>query len=243
MATTLVAPASSVVAADGAASQMVSFTAVGPSGILSAVNPAVYVAAGATFSEALGAQATVNGTGSAGQWVSWSSAGAIQLGNGASTTNASGTATIPARIGSLAGGATATATVCAWVDVCANFQAVGVAASSQAVQVESGGAQSVAAGGQAAPVAAQVSDGAGHGVAGATVTVYQTVSAVDVACPTRGRCPAQPVLQSSVSTAISDGNGQIEVVPLMVSGVAAETKLLLTVGTQGTANATVQLQP
>jgi hypothetical protein len=247
MATTTVTPllagATSVVAADGAASQLVNFTATGPSGSLNAVNPALYVAAGATFSEGLAAQTTVNGTGSQGQWVSWSSSGAIQLGYGASTTNALGVATIQANMGPLPAGATASATVCAWVSVCANFQVEGVAASALALEVESGGSQQVAEGVAAVPVVAQVTDGAGHAVAGATVAVYQTVSAVNVACPTRGRCPAQPVLQSTSSTAISDGNGQVAVAPLMGSGVPTETRLLLTVGTQGTASATVQSQP
>lgn len=114
--------------------------------------------------------------------------------------------------------------------MCAAFQAVGVGPDALRVQVVSGtGAVSGAA---PSLVVLQAIDTAGHAVAGASVTVYQTASEA-VACPSRGRCPAAPVVASGTSTAVSDVAGLVRVLPVVWAGGAGVTHLAASVGTQG----------
>ncbi len=82
----------------------------------------------------------------------------------------------------------------------------------------------------------QVTDGAGHAVAGAAVRVYQTATAL-VDCPSLGRCPAAPVLASLVTVMSTDADGAVSVQPLVVPGVATRTELLFSAGTSGAASA------
>ena len=107
----------------------------------------------------------------------------------------------------------------------------------------SGGQQAVTGGATPAPVTAWVSDGAGHSVAGAAVTVYQTVTALTLDCPPQGRCPAQPVLASKVTVATTDENGLVSVMPLMVTGSATSTQMAFSVGSAGFATARVTSRP
>jgi hypothetical protein len=210
---------------------------------LNATNPRTFVAAGASFPAQLAVAAYFNGVAAAGLPVSWSAEGAMLLSGTTTTTDSSGGSSMQAAIGPLASGATASATACAWVSVCATFFATGVAIPELEIQVVSGGAQTVPLGTPANPVTARVSDGAGHPVAGAAVTVYQEALGVAAPCPRLGRCPAAPVLRSGTSSLNSDAHGLVSVSPLTVSGVRTETRVLLTVGTQGTAAADIVVQP
>jgi len=99
--------------------------------------------------------------------------------------------------------------------------------------VVSGAGQAVALGGTFAPVVVRVTDGSGDPVAGAAVSIYQTVDAAEMACPARGPCPIAPVLAASTASAVSDGNGLISVVPMQVAGVGEVTNVAVTAGTQG----------
>jgi hypothetical protein len=103
------------------------------------------------------------------------------------------------------------------------------------VTVVSGAGQSVTATGTLAPVVVMVTDAAGHPVAGATVSVYQTVEP-GAACPARGRCPAEAVVEQGQTSGVSDADGLLSVTPLQESGVAEVTNIVVTTGTQGFAS-------
>jgi hypothetical protein len=75
------------------------------------------------------------------------------------------------------------------------------------------------------------------------VQIFQTVDAWQPACPDRGRCPIAPVLASSQSSAVSDANGLLTIVPQQISGVAETTNLAAATGTQGFISLTLQKQP
>jgi hypothetical protein len=109
---------------------------------------------------------------------------------------------------------------------------VGVDGAALQVAVVSGAGQSVPATWALVPVVVQVTDGAGHAVAGATVSVYQTVEP-GAACSGRGRCPAEAVVAQAQSSGVSDVDGMVSVTPLQQSGVAEVTNMVVTVGTQG----------
>jgi hypothetical protein len=109
--------------------------------------------------------------------------------------------------------------------------------------VVSGAGQAVALGGAFAPVVVRVTDGAGNPVVGAAVSIYQTVDAAEMACPTRGRCPIAPVLAASTASAISDANGLVSVAPMQVAGVGEVTNLAMAAGTQGFVSLALTLGP
>jgi hypothetical protein len=160
------------------------------------------------------------------------------MGSGVTLSDATGLATTTTTIGPVAAGVQVTGTACAWIRVCAGFAAQGVAAADLRVEVVGGAGQAVAVDATLAPVAVQVTDGAGHGVAGAVVRVYQVVEA-GVTCAGQGRCPAQAVLDHGQSEFVSDVDGRVSFGPLQRSGQAEVTNLVVTAGTQGFASFTL----
>ena len=128
--------------------------------------------------------------------------------------------------------------VCLAALICAHFQATGSAASTWQVQTGGGGVQAGTGGAALAPVMVTIVDGSGHTIAGAAVTVVQTVTERTVVCPTLGRCPAAPVLASGTASATSDINGHITITPITitpitVNDVATVTNIAVSSGTSG----------
>jgi hypothetical protein len=117
--------------------------------------------------------------------------------------------------------------------MCAGFSAVAVDAPALRLAVVSGAGQTVPVTGTFAPVVVQVTDTAGHPVAGAAVTVHQTVDEAEMSCPAAGRCAVAPVLGSAVTTAVSDADGLVSVAPMQMPGVAEVTNIAVATGTQG----------
>jgi hypothetical protein len=212
--------------------QLASFNAVARS--IAAVQPAAeYVAAGATVAWAPQMTVVEDGAPAAGVVVTWTGAGGLAVSLATSVAGAAGVAQGSAVAGSLAAGVQATGQACAWTTVCASFSAVGVDPSAWRLTVVGGAAQAIALSGTFAPVVLLVTDGQGDPVAGAAVAVHQTVDAAEGACPSRGPCPAAPVLGASATTAVSDANGQVSVTPMQVEGVAEVTNVAAAAGTQG----------
>jgi hypothetical protein len=205
--------------------------------------PQMYIAEGATVAETLSLSAIENGTAAVGDVVSWTGGSGFVVSATSSTTDADGAASAQAMVGPLTGGSSATASGCVWTTVCAQFTATAVAAAVWQVAVVNGGNQSVSGGAALNPVVVQVTDGSGHALPGATVTVGQTVRAFDASCPVEGRCPAGAVLASSESSGISDAHGEVPVTPMVVPGVATTTSLAFSAGLQGFATAVVSSSP
>ncbi|WP_198152113.1 beta strand repeat-containing protein [Granulicella tundricola] len=210
---------------------------------LAATTPSLFVAQGTSFAANVGALATINGDAAGGIGVTWTGNGATLPGGMSGVTDGAGMVQAQVVFGPLGVGVTGTAKVCAWGTQCVSFGAVGVASSGLVLNVMSGGAQAVSGGAGFVPVVMQVTDLAGNAVAGAAVTISQTVSAMTVACPVHGRCPAAPVLASSAKTLVSSASGMVSVMPMTVAGTATETKLVMTVGTQAEATADAKSTP
>jgi hypothetical protein len=202
-----------------------------------------YVAEGATVAETLWLQALENGATASGQAVRWTGGSGFAVSGASSTTDAGGSASMQATVGPLAAGASGLANGCAWPTVCAPFTAMGVSAGLWQLQVASGGNQAATGGAALSPVVVQVTDGAGHALAGATVTIGQTVRAFDATCGAEGRCPVGAVLASGASSGISDASGRVSVTPMGIAGVATSTSLAFTAGLQGFATAVVSSTP
>jgi hypothetical protein len=210
---------------------------------LTAMEPQTYVAAGARAGLELDASAVQSSAAAAGLAIAWTGKSGFAVGAGSSTTNAAGDTSMQAMLGPLGSGSQTTASACAWTTVCAMFTATGVTDSAWQIEIASGGQQAAAGGAALNPVAALVTDGAGHQLLGATVTVGQTVRALDGTCPVEGRCPAAPVLASSTGVYVSDASGTVSVTPLVVAGTATTTAIAFSAGTNGFATAVVSSQP
>jgi hypothetical protein len=196
-----------------------------------------YVAAGASVVWSPQVTLADNSAGVAGVGVVWRVvSGAMTMGMGTSVADGSGRASAAVTIGPLAAGGQAVGSACAWTGtVCAGFSAVGVDAGALQVVVVSGAGQAVAVSGTLGTVVVRVIDEVGNPVAGAAVQVYQAVEP-GVACPARGRCPAEAVAEQRQSSTVSDVDGLVSVAPLQESGVAEVTNLVVTAGTQGFAS-------
>ncbi len=233
--TPLAAGTVTLLAADGAVTRSTSFnasaTAVQHS--LTLVNASAYVLEGTTWRTNLVAVAAQNGAPAAGQPVHWAGSAGVTLEATDSLTATDGTGTMPAQLGPFAAGAQASVTVCAWTSVCANFTGTGVSAGSLQITLTAGVGQAVSGGAGLASVQAQVTDGQGDAVAGVPVSIYQTATALDAACPAGGRCPASPVLLSKTTVVVSDSGGNVVIAPLSVPGSATQTEISFSAGTQG----------
>ena len=245
MASTTVTPTAfgtvTVQAAAVGAVQTATFNAMARSVVMA--HPEEYIAAGATVNWTPQASVVQNGAPAAGATVAWTATGGMTVSPGSGLVNSQGMAQVAAVAGPLAAGAQATGQICVWTTVCANFAAVAVAPPAWRIAVIDGAGQTVPVAGTFAPVVLIVTDGSGDPVAGAPVAVYQTVNPAAMPCPARGRCPALPLLASSVVAAVSDANGLVDVVPMQLAGMAEITNIAVATGTQGFASLSPQQGP
>jgi hypothetical protein len=219
-------------------SQTAAFTAVTLG--IAPLNSTEYIAAGATVTWTPEISAVENGAPAAGAPVAWTASVGMTLTSASSQTNALGTAQTSAVAGPLAAGAQASVQACAWTSICTSFAAIGVDPSAWRLAIVSGAGQTVASSVAFAPVVVSVTDPSGHPVAGAPVTIYQTVDAAEMPCPERGPCPIAPVLASSQTASVSDANGLVSVTLLQAAGVAETTNLAVAAGMQGFVSLTLQ---
>jgi hypothetical protein len=235
LASTTVTPtafgAVTIQAAAVAVTQVATFNAIARSVTMAQTDE--FIAAGTTVAWTPQASVVQNGAPAAGVTIAWTASGGMVVSPGSSLVNSQGVAQIAAIAGPIAAGTQASGQACAWIAICANFAATAVAPSAWQLAVSSGAGQSVAMPGTLAPVVMIVTDRSGDPVAGALVALHQTVNAAAIPCPPRGRCPVVPLLVSSVTTAVSDANGLVSVIPMQLAGVAETTNIAAATGTQG----------
>ena len=232
--------------ADGIAAA--SFRAIVRVQTVTAVQPAEYVAAGSSVAWTPQLNVSDNLAATAGLPVIWTpdagtTPSTVAVAALPSQVNPQGVAETTATLGPLAPGAQASFSGCAWTSVCATFTVVGIAPSALRLAAVDGANQVAAADASLAPVMLQVSDPAGHPVAGATVQIYQTVDAWEPPCPDRGRCPIPPTYASSQASLVSDVNGLLTIAPQQLNGAAEVTNVAAASGTQGFVSFTLQKQP
>ena len=231
----------SVQAAAVGAVEMAAFAAVARN--VTATQSVEYVAAGAVVAWTPRVSVVENGAAAMGTAVLWTSSAGMAVSPASSVASTLGLAQTAAVAGPLAAGVQATGQACAWTTVCASFAAVGVDPSAWRLVVESGAGQTVADSAVFAPVLVMVTDVSGDPVAGAAVSVYQTVAAAQMACPVRGPCPIAPVLAASNMTAVSDANGLVSAMPMQLAGVGEVTSVAVATGMQGFVSLTLTQQP
>ncbi len=177
--------------------------------------------------------------------VQWTGGSGAQVAAATSTnSNAAGLASTTVSVGPLAAGATANVYACQGQSMaCAKFTINAVHNETAGLLPVSGMGQNLAATGAALPFTIEVVDGVGHPMAGATVNVYQQMTAWQPPCPARGRCPAPQQLGSEASTAVSDANGLVTVAPMSNGGQAVQINVQATVGQSGTLGFTIAEHP
>jgi hypothetical protein len=148
-----------------------------------------------------------------------------------------------ATVGPLAAGGQATASACAWTNVCATFAAKGVDPADWRIEIVSGAGQSVGYDDALAPMVLRVTDTTGDPVAGAIVEIHQTLDAWQGPCSDRGRCPVPPGESAQISSDVSDIDGLVTVPPLQVAGIAEITNIVVATGTQGFVSLSLQKEP
>ncbi|MDE1156062.1 MAG: IPT/TIG domain-containing protein [Acidobacteriaceae bacterium] len=202
----------------------------------------LYVAAGASWSTPIQLYALQDGAAASAAPVIWSASAGLLLSSVSTLTDAGGAASATVLDNALAAGQ-ASVQGCVWTTVCASWTLVSVDPSLWQVAVVSGAGQSVEIPAALAPVTLQLTDGSGHPLAGAPVSVAQTVTAWEGECPDRGRCPAAPVLASAQSMAASDANGLVSVAPLSVAASAGMTNIAVSTGNNGFVSLTLARAP
>lgn len=225
----------------GGNSVTLTLSAANPTLSVTIAQPTAYVAAGATSTWTLTASALLDGAPSAGTAVSWSTS-AGSLNTATSTTGAQGTASAAWTLATPAPG-TYTLTACAWTTICSAWNAIAVDSSRWTPTITAGAGQSIPQAQSLAPITVQVTDGAGHALPGATVTIRQQVEAWEGPCPTTGPCPAAPVLATSSATLTADASGNVQVTPLTVPGQPQVVNIAVITGSQGFASLSLVKTP
>jgi len=184
------------------------------------------------------------GAPAANQQIAWTSVTGISAPATASTTNSSGIASATLVAGPLTGGQTATSNACLSNSAtCVPFNVFGARAEFASLTAVSGTRQSMAAAASPAAVILRALDMNGNPMAGATVTVSQTLYAWAPPCPAHGRCPQAQVLSSKSSTVTSALDGTVTITPLTLPGTPTRLVGLAVTGNAGTLSFTVEQHP
>jgi hypothetical protein len=233
-----------VSAASAAGTQTAAFTVLTRVQTVTPILAVQYIAADATVVWTPQVNVNDNSAPTAGVLVNWqATAPGILFSPAQSLVNASGVAETQATVGPLAAGDQATATACAWSTICATFAAQAVDPADWRIEIVSGAGQSVGAGDVLTSVVLRVTDTAGHPVEGALVGIHQTVDAWQGPCPPRGRCSVPPGEYAQTSSATSDAEGLITVLPVQVAETAEITNIVAATGTMGFVSLSLEKQP
>jgi hypothetical protein len=233
-----------VSAASAVGTQAASFTVRAKVRTVTPIVAVQYVAAAATVVWTPQVNVNDNSAPTAGVLVNWqATAPGILFSPPQSSVNALGVAETQATVGPLAAGDQATATACAWSSICATFAAQAVDPADWRIEIVSGAGQSVAADGVLASVILRVTDTAGHPIEGALVEIHQTVDAWQGPCPAHGRCSVPPGEYAQTSSATSDAEGLVTVLPVQVAETAEITNIVAATGTMGFVSLSLEKQP
>lgn len=241
--TPLAAGAIQVTAASGIGTVSASFTALARVQTVTLLTPELYVAAGSKVTWTLQAALSDNGASTEGVPVLWNSgASGVSFFPSVSVTDGRSIATTAATAGALAAGR-AHSTACAWTSVCAGVDVSAVGAEDWNLEQTGTLSQTVTRGVGFSPVVLKVVDGQGHAIAGAPVTIHQTLEPYTAPCDTTDRCPMVPVYLTSVESAVSALDGTVTITPLDAAGGAVVARIAAATGTGGFLSFSATRQP
>jgi len=204
--------------------------------VLSALTPNLYLAIGAVTEWNPQGLVLSNGTPMAGAAVTWVSGGSgVSAPTTTSLSAANGMVTQQLATGPLNAGDVVPVNACLMSSPsCAQFNVVAVHTETAQLTALSGTAQVVLAGQNLAPVTLEVTDAIEHPMAGAVVTVYETLDAWTPPCPPRGACPPAPVLEQQSVQLTSATDGTVTFTPISITGEATRLYVMAMTGQQAT---------
>lgn len=203
------------------ASVATTFTAQsGSTSTISALTPNLYLAAGATAQWTPEGLVLENGTPSANTAVTWTPVtSGVTAPTSATLSGTNGIVTQQLSAGPLSAGITVPVNACVSTGTtCAQFNVVSVAPTNAQLTPISGIAQNIPAGQPFSPIVLQVTDATGNPLAGAIVTLYQTLDAWTPACSPEAVCPPAPLIGQQTVQLTSGADGAVTLNPLSGSG-------------------------
>lgn len=213
---------------------------------LTALTPALSLAAGATISWTTQALVLNNGAPISGQAVVWQSASSAitSFANTAALSSSAGIASKTLSVGPLGEGQQSAATACLnGTSQCVTFQAVGARPEYALLQSVGGTRQTLAASGTPGVVTLRLLDMNGNAMAGGTVTFYQALYAWSPPCPAHGRCVEPQLLATQTSVATSAIDGTVTFAPISMPGVPTKLVGLAATGNTSTLGIAIEQHP
>jgi hypothetical protein len=215
--------------------------------VLAALTPQLSLAAGASIAWPTQALVLNNGIPAGGQAVAWqttASSGVSAAGSAAAITSGNGIATSMLNVGPLTEGQQSSVQACLnGTSQCVGFSAIGANPESATVEALSGASQSMPLTATPSQIMLLVKDVNGNPMAGATVTLYQSIYAWTPPCAPHGICVQGQLLATESSTGTSAIDGSVSFAPAGISGVATNTLGLAATGNTSTANVTIEMHP
>ena len=217
----------------GGAEVVVEMVDTAPERAVQFLSSAVYVAAGASDVWTLQLQTLQDGNPFAGAPTSWVAGNSLDFHSAMPVSAGMGIATAVVGGGAVGSGSVATVTGCAWSALCTTWTLHGVDASQLQAAVVDDGGQSVNQGALLQPVRLLVTDGAGHPVQDANLTIHQRVLSWEGNCVGSNRCAATAVLEAGDTVSTSGGDGSVVLQPMQVKGVPQTVEIAISYGTVG----------
>jgi len=183
---------------------------------ISALTPNLYLAAGATAQWTPQGLVLNNGAPAANAAVTWTPVTAgVRAPTTASLSASNGIVTQQLAAGPLTAGVTVPVNACLSTgSTCALFNVVSVSPLTAQLTPITGIAQNIPATQPFTPVILEVTDPAGDPMAGAIVTIYETLDAWTPACSAQAACPPAPLLQQQTVQLTSGSDGTVTLNPI-----------------------------
>ena len=212
---------------------------------ISAITPNLFLAIGATTQWSPQGLVLNNGVPASGAVVTWTpSASGVSVPTTDSLSGSNGMVTQQISAGPLNAGDVIPVNACLENAItCAQFTVVAVHTQTAQLIAESGTSQSIAATSDLAPVTLEVADAAGHPMAGAVVTFYETLDVWTPRCRAHGVCPPPPLLEQQTIQATSATNGTVALTPLSIAGRPTRLFVTAVVGESATLNFELDKHP
>ncbi len=215
---------------------------------ITAVSGTLYLAVGTVFDWTPQTIVLSKGVPYPGQTVTWSAGSGTAVVSTTTISNSNGMAWTQVTAGPLPAASATTVNACLAGGVpggngCTTLNVASVDPSAAGLIAISGTTQILAVGDPLASVVLQVVDSAGHAMAGARVTLYETLRQWTPPCPAQGSCPAAPVLATQTVQATSDSGGLVTLNPLTDGTVATRLDVLAVTGNTATVAISIDRHP
>lgn len=223
------------------------FTGEASTGIY-AVEPNLYLVVGGSLNWTPSVLVLSGGQPMLGASVAWktTSAGLTFTSPLTSTTNSHGIASATLSVGPLSAASAGVLNACitiASTEQCAAMNVTPIALSQLQLVPVLGAGQRVEASQVLAPLVLKVADGAGHPVAGATVSFYETEFSWAPPCDSTEECPAPTVLGQQSVSAVSASDGTVTLTPIQNEEQPVNLVINAAVGPSATYTTTLTQYP